>query len=80
MQRISRSTLGQVRFAFPGFVEQQAIAAHLDTETNKIDSLIHHALEAISLFKERRSALITAAVTGQIDVRGLVEHAKKEHA
>ncbi|MDH4406653.1 MAG: hypothetical protein QE276_11690 [Cyanobium sp. D14.bin.5] len=34
------------------------------------------ASEAIALLKERRSALISAAVTGQIDVRGLVSEAE----
>ncbi|MCP5243790.1 MAG: hypothetical protein H6940_10230 [Burkholderiales bacterium] len=44
----------------------------LDSETTKIDELINEAKKAIELLKERRTALISAAVTGKIDVRGLV--------
>ncbi len=53
----------------PPLDEQRAIAARLDTETSKIDALIAKTQEHIALAKERRSALITAAVTGQFDVR-----------
>ncbi len=50
--------------------EQSTIAAYLDSETTKIDELIAEAQRGIELLKERRSALISAAVTGKIDVRG----------
>ena len=46
-----------------------AIAAYLDEQTAKIDTLIAETERFIELARERRSALITAAVTGQIDVR-----------
>jgi type I restriction enzyme S subunit len=49
--------------------EQQRISAYLDEQTAKIDTLIADTQRFIELSKERRSALITAAVTGQIDVR-----------
>ena len=48
---------------------QRAVADSLDEETSRIDTLITKAEEHIALAKERRSALITAAVTGQFDVR-----------
>lgn len=48
--------------------EADAIADHIDRETNRIDRLIAKTLESIDLLKERKTALITAAVTGQIDV------------
>jgi type I restriction enzyme S subunit len=57
----------------PPFPEQSAIIAYLDQETAKIDALVAEALRAITLLKERRSALISAAVTGKIDVRGLAK-------
>lgn len=57
------------KFAVPPLGEQIAIAARLAAETAKIDSLITKTREHIALAKERRSALITAAVTGQFDVR-----------
>lgn len=55
----------------PPLAEQSAIAAFLDRETAKIDALIAEQQRAIELLHERRTALISAAVTGQIDVRGL---------
>lgn len=53
----------------PPLQEQRHIAAHLDEQTRKIDALIEETERFIELARERRSALITAAVTGQIDVR-----------
>jgi len=50
--------------------EQQAIADFLDREIAKIDALITKIEEAMKLLKEHRTALISAAVTGKIDVRG----------
>lgn len=49
--------------------EQEEIAAYLDRETAQIDALVSDAQRAITLLRERRTALISAAVTGQIDVR-----------
>lgn len=54
--------------AWPSIEEQTKIAGHLDRETSAIDAAIADAREAIALSKERRGALISAAVTGQIDV------------
>lgn len=71
MQRISRSALGRIRFAVPTFAEQAEIADHLDHEVDKIQRLIAKTERSIELLKEHRSALIAAAVTGKIDVRGL---------
>ena len=58
--------------AFPPRDEQEEIANFLERETAKIDELIAEQQRLIDLLQERRSALISAAVTGQIDVRGLV--------
>lgn len=49
--------------------EQSAIVKHLDQLTAKIDTLIEKQLQQIELLKERRTALISAAVTGKIDLR-----------
>ncbi|MDX9708507.1 MAG: restriction endonuclease subunit S [Trichloromonas sp.] len=54
----------------PPLESQVSIAAFLDHETAKFDALIEEAQKAIELMKERRTALISAAVTGKIDVRG----------
>lgn len=56
------------RFSLPPVAEQRRLAAHLDEQTAKIDALIAKAERFIELSKERRAALITAAVTGQVDV------------
>ena len=53
----------------PPLVEQRAIAVFLDRETAKIDALVAKVREAINRLKEFRTALISAAVTGKIDVR-----------
>ena len=71
--RVSRGQLGELRLPLPPFEEQLAIAKYLDEETAKWDELTAEAERAIELLQERRTALISAAVTGQIDVRGLVE-------
>lgn len=52
----------------PPLNEQLEIVAFLDAKLGAIDSLIQKAQEAVSLLSERRSALITATVTGRFDV------------
>ena len=54
---------------YPPLDEQAAIAAFLDRGTEKIDALISKVHKAIELLKELRTVLISAAVTGKIDVR-----------
>jgi type I restriction enzyme S subunit len=63
-------TLKNVFFVLPAISKQKNIINYLDTETSHIDYLIAKTEESIDLLKERRSSIITAAVTGQIDVRG----------
>ncbi|WP_165965419.1 restriction endonuclease subunit S [Actinomadura bangladeshensis] len=58
-----------LRVPTASITEQHRIAIHLDEQTAKIDVLIAETQRLIELARERRSALITAAVTGQIDVR-----------
>ena len=72
--RVGQWDLDQDHFRYfpvllPPIPEQQSIATFLDRETTRIDTLIQKTRESIELLKERRSALITAAVTGKIDVR-----------
>ena len=69
---INQLTLGMLngfRVPLPPDTEQRAIAAFLDQETAKLDSLIAKVREAVDRLKELRTALISAAVTGRIDVR-----------
>jgi type I restriction enzyme, S subunit len=56
----------------PPKAEQHQIVTFLATESAKFDTLTTEAQRAINLLQERRTALISAAVTGQIDVRGAV--------
>ncbi len=60
-----------VLVAVPPREEQDAIVREVDKAAERFDALIDEARRAIELLQERRAALITAAVTGQIDVRGL---------
>jgi type I restriction enzyme S subunit len=53
----------------PPLSEQSAISAYLDEETAKLDALIKKVEEAVERLQEYRTALITAAITGKIDVR-----------
>lgn len=64
--------LQSTKIAVPPIHEQAAIASFLNQETDKLDTLMTEARTAITLLQERRTALISAAVTGQIDVRGWV--------
>ncbi len=59
----------------PPVDEQRAIVAYVGSTNASIDALSSSATRAIALLLERRSALISAAVTGQIDVRGLSSEA-----
>ncbi|GLY69703.1 restriction endonuclease subunit S [Amycolatopsis taiwanensis] len=61
--------LREIELHLPPLDEQRAIAAYLDEQTLKIDALIAETERFIELARERRAALITAVVTGQIDVR-----------
>ncbi len=71
-RELAKGMLEDVTLAVPPLPEQRAIAAFLDRETAKIDALIAKVREAIERLKEYRSALISAAVTGKIDVREAV--------
>ncbi len=72
MPKVNRDTLGAIPLAIPPRAEQDKICNYVSEVTNGIDALANKANLSIELMQERRSALISAAVTGQIDVRGLV--------
>jgi type I restriction enzyme S subunit len=69
--RIPLSVMATRKLALPPLSEQSVILEFLEGETRKIDLLLDEANSGIVLLKERRNALISAAVTGEIDVRGL---------
>ncbi|WP_189774858.1 restriction endonuclease subunit S [Streptomyces tauricus] len=62
-------TVGNLPIALPPIEDQRGAVAALDEQTAAIGSLIAETERFIELARERRAALITAAVTGQIDVR-----------
>ena len=64
-KNIGLSSVLSLKVPLPPLVEQRRIADHLDAETAKIDAMIAKAGELRALLEERRSALITATVTGQ---------------
>lgn len=63
--------LDKFRVPLPPPEEQAAIAAYLDLETTKLDALMTKVEAAVERLQEYRTALITAAVTGKIDVRSM---------
>lgn len=66
---IYQATAGAIRIPVPPLDEQRSIAEYVHRQTTKIDTTIAETERFIELSRERRSALIAAAVTGQIDVR-----------
>ncbi|HBQ6502217.1 TPA: restriction endonuclease subunit S [Enterobacter kobei] len=70
MPRADWGHIGSIEVVYPDQPEQAKILTSLDRETARIDALISKTEQSITLLKERRAAFITAAVTGQIDLRG----------
>lgn len=62
-----------LRFALPPLDEQESIVRTIEDIGGRLGALADDAERAIDLLQERRAALISAAVTGQIDVRGLAD-------
>lgn len=60
--------LKRPRIPVPPFGEQRALAAHIGEVTGHIDAVVEHTRTSIDRLREYRQALITAAVTGQLDV------------
>ncbi len=72
IQNVSAERYGNLLIPLPPVSEQSAIVSFLDSQTGKVDLLEAQVNAAIERLQEYRSALITAAVTGKIDVRGEV--------
>ena len=71
INQLTVSNLYGFEIPLPPESNRKEISAFLETATRRIDVLVAEARTAITLMQERRTALISAAVTGQIDVRGL---------
>ena len=70
-QGLSLENVREAPVLVPPLAEQAAIVTYVGAATAKFDTLTTEAQRAIALLQERRTALISAAVTGQIDVRGV---------
>ena len=68
IDHLTAEKLKKHRFPFPTSAEQSQIASALDRETARIDIIIATTREQVAKFHEYRTALISAAVTGKIDV------------
>lgn len=71
-RRLNLGTLGQTPIPLPDLTTQQDIRNRLEATTANVDTLIDKSAEMIKVLREYRSALITNAVTGKIDVREAV--------
>lgn len=66
---LDQQEIGGLPLALPPLDEQVSITAHIETAIRRINTVIQQTREQISLLQERRTALISAAVRGKIDVR-----------
>lgn len=69
MENLNTETLGRIRLPLPPVSEQKAILEYVHDVAGQFEALVGAAETGIRLMAERRSALISAAVTGKIDVR-----------
>lgn len=80
MQSLGYSTFQQFRVFLPSLAEQRSIADEIDRETAEIDSMLEDITKLRDLLAERRAAMISAAVTGQIDIPASSTHKDESHA
>jgi len=73
---LNTDTVGSIMMAFPPPEEQRAIVGFLDGEMARMDELESVVREAISSLESLRTSIISAAVTGKIDVRGATVQAR----
>lgn len=66
--RVNISTIMNFWLTIPPLAEQEAIAAYLDKELERLDAIIEKTRATIEKLTEYRQALITAAVTGQLNI------------
>lgn len=69
MPKVNREELADAPWLIPPIDEQRQIVNEIESQTAAVDAVIGRAERFIEIAKERRAALITAAVAGQIDVR-----------
>lgn len=69
MENLNTETLGQIRLPIPPRSEQEEILNIVDTVSKRYNEIEIRARSQVDILQERRAALISAAVTGKIDVR-----------
>ena len=67
-RKLETEVLGRLEVCVPPLGEQQAIIAQIKNGTSRLDAIVSETERTIALLKERRAALIAAAVTGQIGI------------
>ena len=77
LKRVPSDVILNYKIALPPIEEQLAIVKALKNQLDACDKLIERAFSAIALMQERRIALISAAVTGKIDLRGWTQPAEE---
>ena len=68
MLNIGQGTILNMPIPAPELPEQQSIVQGIKNKTSQIDRLMLEVLDSIELLKEHRTSLISAAVTGKIDI------------
>lgn len=74
MPKVNREELNAAPWVIPPLGDQVRIADQLDNDLSQTDQLLAETERVVSLLRERREALITAAVTGQIDPETGIEY------
>ena len=74
---LNTDTVGEIKIGFPPIAEQQSIVAYIDRETARMDGIAQAIRTQIEKVREYRQALISAAVTGKIDVRSIPAEAER---
>ena len=67
-RKLDTAVLGRLEIPLPPLLEQQQVVTYIDEATSRLDALESATGTSVALLKERRAALIAAAVTGQIDL------------
>jgi type I restriction enzyme S subunit len=68
MDNLNTEIVGELAIPLPSLREQQAIVSYVENQTSKLDDLEAATKHTINLLQERRTALISAAVTGQVRI------------
>ena len=71
IQNVSAEKYAGLVLGIPPIDEQMRIVAYIDKDTEQIDALSIKLTDSIAKLREYRTALITAATTGKIDVRNV---------